>query len=137
MSSLTALYILEIDSLVFLEYWGVFKVLFFFRRIANKFLSYSTVILCVKGGYKWSWSLAALEPGGIPPAWHWSPDWYTQGPRGLRPRPTDTAAPSPFEGSTSSKVECVSQRHTHTNSEDTRRMLTWLVTGAAMQTALP
>lgn len=95
------------------------------------------MILCVKGGYKWSWSLAALEPGGIPPAWHWSPGWCTQGPSGLRPRPTDTAAASPFEGSTSSKAECVSQRHTHTNSEDTWRMLTRLVTRAAMQTALP
>lgn len=58
-------------------------------------------------------ALAALYPRAISPAWRWSAGWCTRGPGGLRPRPMDTAAASPFAGSTSSKAERVSQRHTH------------------------
>lgn len=108
LSSLSALYILKIDALLFPTDL-FFKVLFiFFRQVAEKYWSYSTVSLHgVTRGHD-LWQICSL--GRFPLPGQWNSAW---GPGGLQPRPMDTAAAPPFAGSTSSRTECVSHTHKH------------------------
>lgn len=79
--------------------------------------------------YMWSWNL--WIPGEFALPGHWSPAWCTRGHWAPCSGPMDMAAASPFVGSTSSKAEA------HTNTEDTQKMLTWIVTQDAIQKTLP